>query len=33
MERAQTIAIPMASGFDSLNLAVTSGIVLNHLAQ
>ena len=33
LERAQTIAIPMASGFDSLNLAVTSGIVLNHLAQ
>jgi tRNA G18 (ribose-2'-O)-methylase SpoU len=29
--RAQSISIPMAPGFDSLNVAVTSGIVLHHL--
>jgi tRNA G18 (ribose-2'-O)-methylase SpoU len=32
MARAQTLSIPMASGFDSLNLATTSGIVLYHLS-
>jgi tRNA G18 (ribose-2'-O)-methylase SpoU len=32
LERARTVAIPMAGGFDSLNVAVTSGIVLHHLA-
>jgi tRNA G18 (ribose-2'-O)-methylase SpoU len=31
MAGAHTVCIPMADGFDSLNLAVTSGIVLNHL--
>ena len=29
---ADTIAIPMARDFDSLNVATTSGIVLHHLA-
>jgi tRNA G18 (ribose-2'-O)-methylase SpoU len=33
LERARTIAIPMAGGFDSLNVAVTSGIVLHHLTS
>jgi tRNA G18 (ribose-2'-O)-methylase SpoU len=33
MARARTISISMAAGFDSLNLATTSGIVLNHLAH
>jgi tRNA G18 (ribose-2'-O)-methylase SpoU len=32
MERSRTVAIPMSGGFDSLNVAVTSGIVLHHLA-
>jgi tRNA G18 (ribose-2'-O)-methylase SpoU len=31
LARARTIGIPMAGGFDSLNVAVTSGIVLHHL--
>ncbi|KQY32695.1 RNA methyltransferase [Caulobacter sp. Root1455] len=31
MDRARTIGIPMAGGFDSLNVATTSGIVLHHL--
>jgi tRNA G18 (ribose-2'-O)-methylase SpoU len=31
MERARTVGIPMANGFDSLNVATTSGIVLHHL--
>ena len=31
LDRCRTVAIPMASGFDSLNVAVTSGIVLHHL--
>ncbi|CAN5274197.1 RNA methyltransferase [soil metagenome] len=31
MARARTIGIPMAGGFDSLNVATTSGIVLHHL--
>jgi tRNA G18 (ribose-2'-O)-methylase SpoU len=33
MARAQTVCIPMAAGFDSLNVGVTSGIVLHHLMQ
>ncbi|MDI4666624.1 RNA methyltransferase [Xanthobacter autotrophicus] len=32
MAMTRTVAIPMASGFDSLNVATTSGIVLHHLA-
>jgi tRNA G18 (ribose-2'-O)-methylase SpoU len=32
MARIATLSIPMAGGFDSLNLATTSGIVLYHLA-
>jgi tRNA G18 (ribose-2'-O)-methylase SpoU len=32
LARARTVSIPMADGFDSLNLAVTSGIVLNRLS-
>lgn len=32
LARAETIAIPMAGEFDSLNVATTSGIVLHHLA-
>jgi tRNA G18 (ribose-2'-O)-methylase SpoU len=31
--RCRTVQIPMASGFDSLNVATTSGIVLHHLAN
>ncbi len=31
LRRAQTVTIPMAGGFDSLNVATTSGIVLHHL--
>ncbi len=31
MARARAIGIPMANGFDSLNVATTSGIVLHHL--
>jgi tRNA G18 (ribose-2'-O)-methylase SpoU len=31
LSRARSIAIPMAGGFDSLNVATTSGIVLHHL--
>lgn len=33
MARARTVRIPMAAGFDSLNVAVTSGIVLHHLTR
>jgi tRNA G18 (ribose-2'-O)-methylase SpoU len=33
MARSQTVSIPMAAGFDSLNVGVTSGIVLHHLMQ
>lgn len=33
LERAQTVRIPMAAGFDSLNVATASGIVLHHLAD
>jgi tRNA G18 (ribose-2'-O)-methylase SpoU len=32
LARARTAAIPMAPGFDSLNVAVASGVVLHHLA-
>jgi tRNA G18 (ribose-2'-O)-methylase SpoU len=32
MARTRTVSIPMAGGFDSLNVATTSGIVLHHLA-
>ena len=31
LARARTVAIPMAGGFDSLNVATSSGIVLHHL--
>jgi tRNA G18 (ribose-2'-O)-methylase SpoU len=33
LARSRTVAIPMAGGFDSLNVATTSGIVLHHLAR
>jgi tRNA G18 (ribose-2'-O)-methylase SpoU len=32
LARVTTVRIPMAHGFDSLNVAVTSGIVLHHFA-
>jgi len=32
LARAQSVRIPMAPGFDSLNVATTSGVVLHHLA-
>jgi len=32
LARTRTVRIPMASGFDSLNVATTCGIVLHHLA-
>ena len=32
LQRARTVRIPMAGGFDSLNVAVTTGVVLHHLA-
>ncbi|TCP33151.1 RNA methyltransferase [Sphingomonas sp. BK235] len=32
MARTATVRIPMADGFDSLNVATTSGIVLHHLS-
>ncbi|WP_448189399.1 TrmH family RNA methyltransferase [Azospirillum sp. sgz301742] len=32
LARTRTVRIPMAGGFDSLNVATTSGIVLHHLA-
>ena len=31
LERSKTVTIPMANGFDSLNVATTAGIVLHHL--
>ena len=31
LARTRTVRIPMAEGFDSLNVATTSGIVLHHL--
>lgn len=33
MARTKTVSIPMAAGFDSLNVATTAGIVLHHLAN
>ena len=33
MDRATPVAIPMANNFDSLNVAVTAGIVLHHLSS
>jgi tRNA G18 (ribose-2'-O)-methylase SpoU len=33
LARTTTVTIPMAAGFDSLNVATTSGIALHHLAQ
>jgi tRNA G18 (ribose-2'-O)-methylase SpoU len=32
MARVRTVSIPMSAGWDSLNVAVTGGIVLHHLA-
>ena len=32
LARAESVSIPMAQGFDSLNVAVAAGIVLHHLA-
>ncbi len=32
LARSRTVRIPMVAGFDSLNVATTSGIVLHHLA-
>ena len=32
LARTRTVSIPMAGGFDSLNVATTAGIVLHHLA-
>jgi len=32
LARCRSVRIPMAAGFDSLNVAVTGGIVLHHLA-
>jgi tRNA G18 (ribose-2'-O)-methylase SpoU len=32
LARTRTVRIPMASGFDSLNVATAAGIVLHHLA-
>lgn len=32
LRRCRTVRIPMTRGFDSLNLATTSGIVLHHVA-
>jgi tRNA G18 (ribose-2'-O)-methylase SpoU len=33
LARCRTVRIPMAPGFDSLNVATTGGIVLHHLAS
>lgn len=33
LAHARTLRIPMSGGFDSLNLATTSGIVLHHIAS
>jgi tRNA G18 (ribose-2'-O)-methylase SpoU len=33
LARCRTVRIPMAGGFDSLNVATSSGIVLNRLAE
>ncbi|HEY9233407.1 MAG TPA: RNA methyltransferase [Phenylobacterium sp.] len=32
LKNAKAVRIPMADGFDSLNVAVTAGVVLHHLA-
>jgi tRNA G18 (ribose-2'-O)-methylase SpoU len=32
LARTRSVSIPMSGGFDSLNVATTSGIVLHHLA-
>ncbi|MDB5437076.1 MAG: spoU rRNA methylase family protein, partial [Phenylobacterium sp.] len=31
MARSETVRVEMAGGFDSLNVATTSGIVLHHM--
>jgi len=33
LARTRTVSIPMSSGFDSLNVATTSGIALHHLTS
>src|SRR5690606_6716709 len=33
LEAAETLRIPMAGGFDSLNVATASGIALHHLSH
>ncbi|MBM6596020.1 TrmH family RNA methyltransferase [Microvirga pudoricolor] len=33
LQETRTVTIPMSGGFDSLNVATTSGIVLHHLSQ
>jgi tRNA G18 (ribose-2'-O)-methylase SpoU len=33
LARTQTVRLTMAGGFDSLNVATTSGIVLHHLTR
>lgn len=33
LDRARSVRIPMAGGFDSLNVATSSGIVLHHLRR
>lgn len=33
LARCRTVSIPMAAGFDSLNVAVTAGIALHHLVM
>ncbi len=33
LARAMSVTIPMSNGFDSLNVAVTSGIALHHLTE
>lgn len=33
LARAKTVRIPMAAGFDSLNVATTAGIALSHLSR
>lgn len=33
LDRTRTVSIPMSGGFDSLNVATTSGIALHHLVR
>jgi len=33
LERARTVSIPMAAGWDSLNVAAASAIALHHLTE